>query len=127
MTTRYYQRDTAYTEPKLESPRSRKQAYIEQELEYRAREQFRYRGQRNEAAIEHYGDSYDDPRGYIPAESFYPAPEPDHPARQRVRNLDYSRREPEYRAREDLGIPQGWGEADMKPYGSPTSGSRGYV
>ena len=38
LTIHYYQQHTAYPEPKVESPRSRNQAYIEQELEYRARE-----------------------------------------------------------------------------------------
>ena len=86
--TRYYQQETAYLEPKLETPRSRNQAYIEQKLEYGAREQFRYREQRNDAALEQCGESYNGPRGYIPTESFYRSSEPDHPERQRVRNLD---------------------------------------
>ena len=125
--TRYYQQETEHLEPKLETPRSRNQAYIEQKLVYGAREQFRYREQRNDAALEHYGESYDGPRGYIPTESFYCASEPDHPERQRIRNLDYSRREPEYRTREDLSMLQRRYEADMKLYGSPNSGPRGYV
>ena len=59
--TRYYQQETADLEPKLETPRSWNQAYIEQKLEYGAREQFRYREQRNDVALEHYGESYDGP------------------------------------------------------------------
>ena len=52
--------------------------------------------------MEKYGNSFDKPRKYIPAESFYRAPEPDSPARQKVRDLAYIKREPEYREREDV-------------------------
>ena len=52
--------------------------------------------------MEQYGSSYDKPRKYIPAEPFYRAPEPDSPARQKVRDLVYIKREPEYREHENV-------------------------
>ena len=92
----YHPRHPAFLEPKLEYPRSRNIDYIAQEPEYGAHEEFEYRERKNNARMEQYGNSYDKPHKYTPAELFYRAPEPDSPARQKVRDLAYIKREPEY-------------------------------
>ena len=116
----------AYLEPKSEYPRSKNIDYVAQESEYGVHEEFGYKERKNNARMEQYGNSYDKPHKYTPAELFYRAPEPDSPARQKVRDLTYIKREPEYREHENVWDSRQRYEEEREPYRNPHGDPRGY-